>query len=144
MPTKKTSVAEAEATTKPGPTAQETGPEPSGADATYRRHAAKALVETLAEAAELVQRVGDLPAHASTARYVLRRLHRLGARVGAAEAQELRDGWERAAGRARAAFEAARGEQRVIERAQSVLARVEVLRAFDALDALTVHDGERG
>lgn len=153
-PKKKNSVAEADPKTEPGtdsaaepvPVAEEAGPQPPDADAQYRYffYAAGALVEALAEAAELVQRVGDLPGHASTACHVLRRLHWLGARVDPADAQELRDGWERAAGRARTAFDATRGEVRVIERGQSVLARVEVLRAFDALDALTAYDGERG
>jgi hypothetical protein len=150
MPPKKRSDAKADPKTEPGtdPTTEpvavagEAGPEPP--DARYHFYDAGALVEALAEAAELVQRVGDLPGHASTACRVLRRLHRLGGRVDPADAQELRDGWERAALRARVAFDATRGELRVIERGQSILARVEVLRAFDALNALTAYDGERG
>jgi hypothetical protein len=114
---------------------------PSGHDLPY--YAANALLQALADAAGSVQRVGELSGHASTARLLLRQLHRLRAEADRSEAQELRDAWEGAANRARTAYDPSRGELRELERAQSLQARAEVLGAWDALDGL-VPDEQKG
>jgi hypothetical protein len=141
MPTKKTSVTEAKAE----PRAASRGvPESDPSAGRSKQYLGNAFVMALTEATECVQRVGDLLGHACVARGVLERLGEVRALVGQAEAQSLRDAWEAAAVRARDAFEASTGALRQTERARSDRARQEVLRAFDALGALTAGYVERG
>jgi hypothetical protein len=139
MPTKKTSVAEAEARA-----ASEGVPESDPSAGGSEQYLGNAFVVALTEATECVQRVGDLLGHACVARRVLERLGEIRAPVGQDKAQSLRDAWEAAAMRAREAFEASSGALRQTERARSERARQEVLGAFDALGALTAGYLERG
>jgi len=95
-------------------------------------------VAALRHAADGVRRVGELAGHAAAAAELVEALERAKGQCGADGTRALRTAWVAAARRSRAEYDVTTGPLRTLEQQTAAVASQQLMRAYGALDRITV------